>query len=274
MVVTRHQTANGPRLAVDGYYLPRHTNLNRLLAMPQAAMVQMLRDLPGNEPAGHNLLPPLEPMHEVWAAGVTYRRSREARQQESEVKDVYEKVYAAERPELFFKAIGWRVAGHQMPIRIRRDSGWNVPEPELTLVINGRREIVGYCAGNDVSSRDIEGENPLYLPQAKIYTGACALGPGIKIAAAGQINALPIHLDVFQAGALIFHGETQSSQMKRPLGELVDYLTREMDFPDGVFLMTGTGIVPADDFSLQPGHTVQITVGSLQLENRVTAAHQ
>lgn len=269
MVLTRHHTLDGPRLALDGHYLPRHINLNTLLTLPQAAMLQMLRDLPASEPAGQNLLPPIEPMHEVWAAGVTYRRSREARQQESEVKDVYEKVYLAKRPELFFKASGWRVAGHQMPIRIRQDSGWNVPEPELTLVINGRGEIVGYCAGNDVSSRDIEGENPLYLPQAKIYNGACALGPGIKIAAAGQIKALPIHLDVFQAGEVIFHGETQSSQMKRPLAELVDYLTKELDFPDGVFLMTGTGIVPADDFSLQPGHMVRITVGSLRLENTV-----
>lgn len=269
MYVTRHQTPDGPNLAVDGHYLPRPINLNTLLMMPHAAMLQMLRDLPVGQPAGQNLLPPIEPMHEVWAAGVTYRRSREARQQESEVKDLYEKVYVAERPELFFKAIGWRVVGHQMPIHIRRDSGWNVPEPELTLVINGRGEIVGYCAGNDVSSRDIEGANPLYLPQAKIYDGACALGPGIAFVAAGQMNDLPIQLDVFQAEEVIYHGETQSSQMKRPLAELVDYLTKELDFPYGVFLMTGTGIVPSDDFSLQPGHTVQIRVGSLQLENTV-----
>jgi 2-dehydro-3-deoxy-D-arabinonate dehydratase len=232
-------------------------------------MLQMLQALPVGKTAVHPLLPPLEPTHEVWAAGVTYRRSQEARERESEVKDIYEKVYAAERPELFFKAIGWRVAGHQMPIRIRRDSSWNVPEPELTLVINGGREIVGYCAGNDVSSRDIEGANPLYLPQAKIYDGACALGPCIEIAAAGQIDDLPIRLDVFEAGEVVYHGETQSSQMKRPLKELVDYLTKELDFPDGVFLMTGTGIVPTDEFSLRPGHTVRITVGSLQLENAV-----
>jgi 2-dehydro-3-deoxy-D-arabinonate dehydratase len=269
MYLTRHQTSDGPHWAVDGHYMPRYIDLNMLLALPYTAMVQMLQALPVGKTAVHPLLPPLEPTHEVWAAGVTYRRSREAREQESEVKDVYEKVYAAARPELFFKAIGWRVAGHQMPIHIRQDSDWNVPEPELTLVLNGRGEIVGYCAGNDVSSRDIEGENPLYLPQAKIYNGACALGPGIKIAAVGQIKALPIHLDVFQAGEVIFHGETQSSQMKRPLAELVDYLTKELDFPYGVFLMTGTGIVPTDEFSLRPGHTVRITVGSLQLENTV-----
>jgi 2-dehydro-3-deoxy-D-arabinonate dehydratase len=270
MYLTRHQTPDGPHLALDGYYLPRHINLETLLELPYAAMLPMLHALPVGETAVHPLLPPLEPTHEVWAAGVTYRRSREAREHESDVKDVYEKVYSAERPELFFKAIGWRVSGHMMPIRIRRDSGWNVPEPELTLVINGRREIVGYCAGNDVSSRDIEGANPLYLPQAKIYNGSCAIGPGIEIATADQIQDVPIQLDVFQAEKVIYHGETQSSQMKRLLGELVDYLTKEMDFPYGVFLMTGTGIVPTDEFSLKPGNVVRITVGSLQLENVVS----
>ena len=159
-------------------------------------------------------------------------------------------VYEAERPELFFKAPGWRVAGHAMPIRIRRDSRWNVPEPELTLVINARGEIVGFCAGNDVSSRDIEGENPLYLPQAKIYDGSCALGPGISLCEADTLGNLSIDLAVTRDGHAIFAGETRTSQLKRPLQELVDYLRKELDFPDGVFLMTGTGIVPPDDFSL------------------------
>ncbi|MFZ0548436.1 MAG: fumarylacetoacetate hydrolase family protein [Candidatus Promineifilaceae bacterium] len=269
MYLTRHQTPDGARLALDGVYLPQHVALKMLLELPFTTMVVVLQSMPVSETADHPLLPPLEPMHEVWAAGVTYLRSREAREQESDVKDVYEKVYSAARPELFFKAIGWRVVGHNMPIRIRQDSGWNVPEPELTLVINGHREIVGYSVGNDVSSRDIEGANPLYLPQAKIYNGSCAIGPGIEIAAGDQIQALPIQLDVLRDGEVIFHGETQSSQMKRPLQELVDYLTKEMAFPSGVFLMTGTGIVPTDEFSLQHSDKVRITIGSLQLENTV-----
>jgi 2-dehydro-3-deoxy-D-arabinonate dehydratase len=270
MYLTRHQTRNGPHLALDGNYLPWHINLETLLELPYTAMLQMLHALPVGETAVHPLLPPLESRHEVWAAGVTYRRSREAREHESDVKDVYEKVYSAERPELFFKAIGWRVMGHKMPIRMRQDSHWNVPEPELTLVINGRKEIVGFCVGNDVSSRDIEGANPLYLPQAKIYNGSCALGPGIFLAEADDLLDLAIQMDIMRAGEVVYQGETRSSEMKRTLSELVDYLTQEIDFPYGVFLMTGTGIVPTDVFSLQPGDVVRITIGSLQLENTVT----
>ncbi|MCB0192126.1 MAG: fumarylacetoacetate hydrolase family protein, partial [Anaerolineae bacterium] len=183
--------------------------------------------------------------------------------------DVYEKVYMAERPELFFKAVGWRVVGHQMPIRIRRDSHWNVPEPELTLVINARREIVGYCVGNDVSSRDIEGANPLYLPQAKVYSGSCALGPGIVLATADDLRDVPIQIEIIRDNEVVFQNQIQSSQMKRSLEELVDYLTTELDFPHGVFLMTGTGIVPSDDFSLQFGDVVRITINALTLENTV-----
>jgi 2-dehydro-3-deoxy-D-arabinonate dehydratase len=269
MYLTRHQTPAGPRLALNGRYLTGPLNLTTLLALPAAHIVQLLQSWPVSDPADHPLLPPLEPMHEVWAAGVTYLRSRKAREAESDVRDVYEKVYSAERPELFFKAIGWRVVGDTMPIRIRQDSHWNVPEPELTLVINAHQEIVGYCAGNDVSSRDIEGANPLYLPQAKIYNGSCALGPGIHLATAAELTNLPIHLEIRRAEQTIYQGETSSAQMKRPLPELVAYLTKELDFPHGVFLMTGTGIVPGDDFSLQPGDTVHITIGSLQLQNPV-----
>ncbi|MBK8902497.1 MAG: fumarylacetoacetate hydrolase family protein [Anaerolineaceae bacterium] len=269
MYLTRHQTPDGPNWALDGYYLPRHINLKTLLALPSVTMLPMLHALSGGETAVHPLLPPLEPDYEVWAAGVTYRRSREAREHESDVKDVYQKVYSAKRPELFFKAIGWRVVGHKMPIRIRRDSFWNVPEPELTLVINGRQEIVGFCVGNDVSSRDIEGANPLYLPQAKIYNNSCALGPGILLAEAEQLLDLAIQMDIIRAGEVVYRGETRSSQMKRSLGELVGYLTQEMDFPYGAFLMTGTGLVPPEEFSLQHGDTAQITIGSLQLENTV-----
>ena len=144
-----------------------------------------------------------------------------------------------------------------------------MPEPELTLVINANGEIVGYCVGNDVSSRDIEGENPLYLPQAKVYNGSCALGPGISLCSVEVLRDLPIELVVRRGGRPIFSGATRTSQLKRPLQELVDYLRRELDFPHGVFLMTGTGIVPRDDFSLAPGDDVRITIGELTLDNEV-----
>src|SRR5919108_2107543 len=179
MELTRHQSPDGPRWARDGRWLPQQLTLGLLLELPKSAMVDLLHRLPAGSQAEGSLLPPLEPMHEVWASGVTYLRSREARKAESTVGDVYELVYDAERPELFLKAIGWRVVGHGAPVRIRRDSHWDVPEPELVLVLNRELEIVGYCAGNDLSSRSIEGENPLYLPQAKIYHNSCALGPGI-----------------------------------------------------------------------------------------------
>jgi len=200
---------------------------------------------------------------------VTYLRSRDARKAESQTADVYERVYTAERPELFYKAGGWRVQGHGQPVRVRADSRWNVPEPELTLVANRHGEIVGYTAGNDVSSRSIEGENPLYLPQAKVYNGACALGPGIRLAAATTMTDLPIKLEVWRGGAARFTGETRTSQIRRGLDELIGFLRRELDFPYGVFLMTGTGIVPPDDTSLQAGDTVRLAVGDLWLENPV-----
>jgi len=158
-----------------------------------------------------------------------------------------------------------------MPIRIRGDSQWNVPEPELTLVINRYLEIVGFCVGNDVSSRDIEGLNPLYLPQAKIYNGSCALGPGILLAEVEQLRDLPIGVEILRAGDVVFQGQTRSSRMKRSLKELVAFLGWELDFPQGVFLMTGTGIVPPDKFTLQPGDVIRITIGSLTLENEVQA---
>lgn len=270
MFLTRHQTPQGARLALGGFYLPREINLKMLLALPGAVLSEMLQSLPTSDSADQPLLPPLEPDHEVWASGVTYLRSREARERESDVRDVYERVYSAERPELFFKSVGWRVVGHGMPIRVRHDSHWNVPEPELTLVINSLNEIIGYTIGNDVSSRDIEGTNPLYLPQAKMYNGSCALGPGIVLATTNELSDMSIELEVIRDGRSIFSGGTRSSQMKRTLGELVEFLTREMDFPYGGFLMTGTGIVPGDDFSLRSGDIVLITIGSFQLENPVS----
>ena len=268
-LLTRHQSADGSRWAVDGHMLPADVDLRRLLRMTRVDMSAFLRGSAGTQAADGPLLAPIDPTGEVWAAGVTYLRSREAREAESSVKDVYAKVYDAPRPELFFKASGWRVAGHQMPIRIRRDSRWNVPEPELALVINAHGEIVGFCAGNDVSSRDIEGENPLYLPQAKIYDGSCALGPGVRLCPVETLRDLTIDLLVMRGGDAIFTGATRTSRIKRPLEELVGFLRKELAFPDGVFLMTGTGVVPPDDFSMQAGDLVRITIGDLTLENDV-----
>ncbi len=271
MYLSRHETEQGPRWAVDGQFLPRGVDLGTLLALPKGAMAALLTGPLADEPAQGRLLPPIDPVHEVWASGVTYLRSRQARQAESGVGDVYARVYDAVRPELFFKATGWRVVGHAMPIRIRGDSRWNVPEPEMTLVVNHLGEIVGFCAGNDVSSRDIEGENPLYLPQAKVYNGSCALGPGIWLAEPDELRDLPIRLEIIRDSAPLFRGETRSSQMKRGLEDLVGYLGRELDFPHGVFLMTGTGIVPPDDFTLRIGDVVCIAIASLELENEVRA---
>jgi len=269
MYLTRHLCADGPRWAVDNRLLPADVTLAGLLQRPQASLADFLRELPaGPAPAG-TLMAPVEAASEVWAAGVTYLRSREAREAESAVKDVYARVYEAERPELFWKAIGWRVVGHQMPIRVRDDSRWNVPEPELTLVVNAGLQIVGYCVGNDVSSRDIEGANPLYLPQAKVYDGACALGPGILLSSVDRLRDLPIRMTVTRAECVVFEGETATSQMKRSFEELVGFLGKELALPQGAFLLTGTGIVPPPEFSMQPGDRVCITIGALTLENEV-----
>ncbi len=210
---------------------------------------------------------------EVWAAGVTYYRSRSARIEES--KDAgggtfYDRVYAAERPELFFKCAGWRVAGPGGAVRTRADAAWSVPEPELTLVINPRGELVGYTIGNDMSSRDIEGENPLYLPQAKVYNGSCALGPAVLLAEGPLPKTTTIHLEILRGGKIAFAGSTTLAELKRDPGELIAYLFRELNFPHGAFLMTGTGIVPQDDFTLRAGDVIRITIDGIgTLENHV-----
>jgi 2-dehydro-3-deoxy-D-arabinonate dehydratase len=269
MHLTKHRTTRGSAWALDGHFLPRSFSFKKLMQLPQNELNDYLNSLSTTKAANNQLLPPIEDDQEVWACGVTYSRSRDAREAETEVKDVYEKVYHAERPELFFKAIGWRVVGHRSPIRIRRDSRWNVPEPELTLAINSRGEIIGYCVGNDVSSRDIEGENPLYLPQAKVYDGSCAIGPGIRIVDAERIKELDIGVEILRNNTRVFEGETNSSHMKRSLEELAFYLMKEMTFPYGAFLMTGTGIVPPNDFTLEVGDVVRIHIDSLILENEV-----
>ncbi len=267
MYLTRHQTSAAPRWAVDGRPLAPDLDLSALLSLPRSSMLAVLNDAATDAAPSGALLPPIDAMQEVWAAGVTYLRSRDARQAESKVGDVYQRVYDAERPEVFFKAIGWRVQGNGMPIHVRADSRWNVPEPELVLVANARGEIAGYCAGNDMSSRDIEGENPLYLPQAKIYNRSCALGPGILLATEDELRDLPVQLTITRDNAVAFQGGTRTSQIKRRLGELISYLTRELDMPHGVFLMTGTGVVPPDSFSLKPGDVVRVTIGALTIEN-------
>jgi 2-dehydro-3-deoxy-D-arabinonate dehydratase len=269
MYLSRHRVAAGPRWALNGRYLPEGFTLDRILEIPAADVPGALEDLSPAENAEDPLLAPVEPAHEVWASGVTYLRSREAREVESANANAYERVYDAKRPELFFKAQGWRVVGHGGNVRLRRDSRWNVPEPELVLVLNNRMEIVGFTAGNDVSSRDIEGENPLYLPQAKVYDGACAVGPGIVLAGPESLRELPIRLRIRRGDGVVFEGEIETSQMKRSPEELADYLGRELAFPAGAFLMTGTGIVPDEDFTLEPGDGVEISVGELVLENEV-----
>jgi 2-dehydro-3-deoxy-D-arabinonate dehydratase len=216
----------------------------------------------GAEPERAELLPPIG-SQEVWAAGVTYYRSRDARMEESKAAgggDFYARVYEADRPELFFKATPHRVCGHRQPVRIRRDSKWSVPEPELALAINAAGEIIGYTICNDMSSRDIEGENPLYLPQAKVYDGCCALGPGVLVADEAPPPSTEIRLSVLRGGATAFEGATLLERLKRSPRSLADWLLRDNRFPHGCYLSTGTGVVPPDGFSLRRGDEIRISI--------------
>jgi len=218
-----------------------------------------------------DLLAPVD-QQEVWAAGVTYRRSQEARERESAgAARFYDLVYSAPRPELFFKAPAYRVAAPGSRVHIRRDSKWNVPEPELALVISPRLKLVGFTIGNDMSSRDIEGENPLYLPQAKMYDNSCALGPVVTLA--GSLpppEQVSIRLLIERAGKNVFDGATSLATMKRPLEELISWLGREMSFPHGAILLTGTGVVPPDDFTLAVGDVIHIDIAGIgRLTNHV-----
>jgi 2-dehydro-3-deoxy-D-arabinonate dehydratase len=212
------------------------------------------------------LLAPVLSTQEVWAAGVTYESSKLARMAESEQGgDLYARVYAADRPELFFKASPGRVVGPGGAVRIRADSRWNVPEPELAALVAANGQILGYTIGNDMSSRDIEGANALYLPQAKLYRACCGLGPAIVPAAQIRSQELSIRLEIFRADQYrteqkVFEGETNTGRMKRSVAEIVPWLMRENDFPNGVYLLTGTGIVPPDSFTLQAGDRIDITI--------------
>jgi 2-dehydro-3-deoxy-D-arabinonate dehydratase len=277
----------GPRLgqiAAGAVYdltasgLPRFATLASLLQASAATAIEALVEgvnlstLPVHAytdldrlptPDAPHLLPPVD-RQEVWAAGVTYAWSREARVRETQSKEIYVRVYEAERPELFFKSLGEKVVGPNDWIGLRGDSHWNVPEPELALVLNPRMQIVGYTVGNDVSSRDIEGENPLYLPQAKIYRHACALGPAITLADRNvDDQKLTIRMTIRRDGAPVFQGETSTAKIHRRPAELVGYLARYNDFPHGAVLLTGTGIVPDDDFTLEDGDQVVIEVASI-----------
>jgi 2-dehydro-3-deoxy-D-arabinonate dehydratase len=244
--------------------------LKGLLAGGPAALGEALAGSSGAGPIpqGARIAAPADEQ-EVWAAGVTYERSRAARMEESAEPSVYDHVYEAERPELFFKAPAWRVRAAGEPIGIRADSDWDVPEPELALVITSGLEIAGYTIGNDVSSRRIEGDNPLYLPQAKLYDGSCALGAGIVPISVAQ-PPFAIGLLVLRDGAPIVEAETSTARIRRDLAELARVLGRALTLPAGAILLTGTGIVPADDFSLRPGDTVRIEIEHLGiLENPV-----
>lgn len=220
---------------------------------------------PVEAPDPKTFLAPIE-NQEVWAAGVTYYRSRTARMEEAEAAGggtFYDRVYEAPRPEIFFKATAHRVVGPGGTVHIRSDSKWNVPEPELALVVTPSGKLIGYTIGNDMSSRDIEGENPLYLPQAKVYTRACGLGPGILVTDEILPGHTEISIKILRAGEVAFSGETPLSQMKRSPLSLIEFLYRENCFPAGAILLTGTGIVPPDSFTLAPGDEVQIGIGGI-----------
>jgi 2-dehydro-3-deoxy-D-arabinonate dehydratase len=274
------QTTDGAMHDLDALFPQRFAALGVLLdAMGQGAsfrhdLEMALKSSFSTVPStGLRLLPVID-QQEVWAAGVTYRRSAEAREDESKQSGVYDRVYAAERPEVFLKATPHRVVGPGETLWFRADSTWNVPEPELALVICSSLRLVGYTVGNDMSSRSIEGENPLYLPQAKVYDRCCSLGPGIVPAwEVPNASDLPIGMTIQRGGAVVFTGSTSTSTMKRRFDELITYLGRHNSFPRGVFLLTGTGIVPPDGFTLAHGDVVTITIPGIgTLSNPVERA--
>ena len=271
-----YRTAAGCFVEEDSqYYSLSGLTLDSLLAREDLATFlssRIANQSPSSEIHASELLAPIG-QQEVWAAGVTYFRSRGARMEEA--KDAgggsfYDRVYSAERPELFFKSTASRTVGTGGKVRIRADARWSVPEPELTLVVSPGGKITGYTIGNDMSSRDIEGENPLYLPQAKVYNGSCALGPGILVSQGPLPHSTEISIEILRHGRIEFSGSVALTELKRDPKTLVEYLLRDNAFPDGCFLMTGTGIVPPSSFSLASGDRIRITIEPIgTLENEV-----
>ena len=263
-----YKTKRGIIIELEGqHYLLKDQNWNTFVNDDHLHS-KMLAATKANTPLApadfstHQLLAPIE-SQEIWASGVTYYRSKIGRQEESKntgAAEFYARVYEAERPELFFKATAYRTVGPGGKVVIRKDSTWNVPEPELTLVITSNGKIVGYTIGNDMSSRSIEGENPLYLPQAKTYDGSAAIGPCILVTEAPLPSTTVIQMEITRKGAKVFEGTIEINQIKRRFEELVSFLYRECTFPFGSFLMTGTGIVPSSDFTLQKDDVISITI--------------
>jgi 2-dehydro-3-deoxy-D-arabinonate dehydratase len=251
-----------PRLTLDGLLGRPLDDIHDLLE----AAARSRRRL---DPDSVEVLPPVE-SQEVWAAGVTYRRSRDARQEESKNKDVYAQVYEAERPELFFKAAGWRVVGHEGELGMRSDSSWDVPEPELAVLTNYVGDVVAYSIGNDMSSRSIEGMNPLYLPQAKVYDGSCALGPVAVLAWHADVADLHIRMQITREDDEVFRGQASTADMVRDPGALARVLHSCYTLPAGAWLLTGTGVVPPQPYTSKPGDVVRIEIeGMGELENRI-----
>jgi len=254
----------------------RFSSLAELLATenPRATIQSLGTDDPLPIDESVRWLPPIDDQ-EVWAAGVTYKRSQTARMEESEAAaSCYDRVYQADRPELFFKATPHRVSGHKQPLRIREDATWNVPEPEITLVLSPQFKIIGLTVGNDMSSRDIEGENPLYLPQAKCYDQCAGLGPWITLYdTLPAMSELQVDLKIDRNGQMVFDQQTSGSEMARSFEDLVSWLRRDNSMPSGAFLMTGTGIVPSNDFTLQAGDLVHISIAGIgTLSNPIVQA--
>jgi 2-dehydro-3-deoxy-D-arabinonate dehydratase len=272
-----YRTTKGFLLNADRKFFTVHgTDFDELLNLPNLYdhLVEVSHKVPATEPPlPEDILAPVG-TQEIWAAGVTYERSREGRREESKESGAavfYSKIYEAERPEIFFKAPGWRAIGPGGKIRVRKDARWSVPEPELVLVINADQQIIGYTLGDDVSSRDIEGENPLYLPQAKVYDGSCALGPAIYVTNQPLDLNVEITLVVERSDKPVFQGSVPLARIRRSFIELVEYLYLELDFPVGALLFTGTGIVPPNDFTLVSGDVVRIAAAPIgELMNEVS----
>ncbi len=264
-----YRTAKGPVVEQNGLFYKSRESWDNLVnndEVLEKLAAEISGAIPVDGSAISELLPVIGDQQELWACGVTYYRSMVGRQEESKASggaDFYAKVYEADRPECFFKSTPHRVSGDQGMVRIRRDSSWDVPEPELTLVVTATSKIIGYTIGNDMSSRSIEGENPLYLPQAKTYDGCAALGPCICLTEQALSKETMIRLHIKRNAALVFEGEIAISQMKRSPEELVSFIYRESSFPHGCLIMTGIGIVPGSDFTLRGGDEISISIDGI-----------